>query len=295
MMATYAFDNAWQLARQRLDAIEAWFDPGTICHLSARGVGSGWHCLEVGAGGSIAAWLGDRVGPEGSVLATDLDTRHVEALGHPHVRALRHDVVRDPLPPETFDLAHLRLVLAHLSDRQAALERLATALKPGGWLLAEEMDFASAALDPSAGARAVALFTQALAAHHRMMARHGMDPFYGRRLLGELQGQGLVATGADGRSACCRGGSPESAAWRLTFEQLREELVEMGWMSDDEVAAIVALFDDPTTIFLTQTTVAAWGQRPRDSWAAHVVPEQRPPSVIEERDRLNRELARFIT
>jgi hypothetical protein len=37
-------------------------------------VGPGWRCLEVGSGGgSIAAWLCDRVGPDGSVLATDLD------------------------------------------------------------------------------------------------------------------------------------------------------------------------------------------------------------------------------
>jgi hypothetical protein len=65
-MTTYAFDNSWELARQRLDAIEAWFDPGTIRHLTERGVAPGWHCLEVGAGGgSIAAWLGDRVGPAG--------------------------------------------------------------------------------------------------------------------------------------------------------------------------------------------------------------------------------------
>jgi SAM-dependent methyltransferase len=262
-MTTYAFDNAWQLARQRLDALEAWFDPGTIRHLSALGVAPGWHCLEVGAGGgSIAAWLGDRVGAAGSVLATDLDTRHVDALAHPNVRTQRHNVECDPLPAARFDLVHLRLVLTHLSDRQAALARLVTALKPGGWLLAEEMDFASAVIDPGAGEAAAALFDKALAAHHLVMGRHGMDPFYGRRLLGEVQRQGLVATAAEGRAACRNGGSPVAVAWRLTFEQLREEIVATGAMGADEVSAIMALFDDPATIFLTQTTVAAWGQRP---------------------------------
>ena len=49
-MAKYAFDNAWEQARQRLAAIEAWLDPGTIRHLSERGIGPGWRCLEVGAG-----------------------------------------------------------------------------------------------------------------------------------------------------------------------------------------------------------------------------------------------------
>jgi hypothetical protein len=51
----------------------------------------------------------------------------------------------------------------------------------------------------------------------------------------------------------------------MAFEQLREELVATGEMTDDDVAAIIALLDDPAIAFLTQTTVAAWGQRPAAS------------------------------
>jgi SAM-dependent methyltransferase len=260
-MTTYAFANAWQLARQRLSALEAWLDPDTIRHLTARGIVPGWHCLEVGAGGgSIAAWMGDRVGPSGSVLATDLDTRHVDALARPNVQTLRHDVVRDPLPTESFDLVHTRLVLMHLPDWETALDRLVSALKPGGWLVVEEMDFAGAALDPACGPDAVALFDVALAGLQRGMAEHGTDSYFGRRLLGALRSRGLQAIATEGRSSCSPGGSPASIAWRLAFEQLREELVAMGALSDDDVSAVAALLDDPDTSFLTQTTIAAWGQ-----------------------------------
>jgi hypothetical protein len=70
---TYAFKNALDAQRARLRTLETLFDPGTIRYLEARGVAPGWRCAKVGAGrGSIAAWLYDRVGPEGSVLATDL-------------------------------------------------------------------------------------------------------------------------------------------------------------------------------------------------------------------------------
>ncbi len=104
-MPEYAFDNAWRQARQRLSALEACPDPGTLCHLGERGVGPGWRCLEVGAdGGSIAAWLCDRVDPTGSVLATALDARFLDALDRPNLQALRHDIVRDPLPAKGFDL-----------------------------------------------------------------------------------------------------------------------------------------------------------------------------------------------
>jgi ubiquinone/menaquinone biosynthesis C-methylase UbiE len=51
-------------------------NPGTIRRMGNIGVTDGWICLEVGAGaGSIARWLARRVGPTGSVVATDLDTR----------------------------------------------------------------------------------------------------------------------------------------------------------------------------------------------------------------------------
>jgi Methyltransferase domain len=104
-MTSYAFDNAWQQARQRLAAIEGSLDPGTTRHLSERGVGPGWQCIEVGAGGgSIAAWLCDRVGLTGGVLATDFDPRFVETLDRPNLQTQRHDICRDPLPTGAFDL-----------------------------------------------------------------------------------------------------------------------------------------------------------------------------------------------
>ena len=54
----------------RLRLIEQASDPTTLAHLDRIGVGAGWRCLEVGAGGgSVAAWLGERVGPTGHVLA----------------------------------------------------------------------------------------------------------------------------------------------------------------------------------------------------------------------------------
>jgi ubiquinone/menaquinone biosynthesis C-methylase UbiE len=128
---------------ERLTALEAVLDAGTVRHLEALGVGAGWGCLEVGAGaGSIARWLCERVGRGGHVLATDLDTRFVEAaLLHQHNgTVLQHDLLRDRLPEASFELVHARLLLAWLTEPSHGLTKLVAALKPGGLLLAEELD-----------------------------------------------------------------------------------------------------------------------------------------------------------
>ena len=154
----YAYDNAVAGQRERLRTLEALFDAGTVAELEARGIDRGWRCLEVGAGGgSIALWLADRVAPEGIVAATDRDTTLLDELSHPNLEVRVHDVLEDDLPEREFDVVHVRLLLAWLSDRRTALRRLIGALKPGGWLVAEELDFASAVPDPRMGAELCAL------------------------------------------------------------------------------------------------------------------------------------------
>ena len=129
----YVFDNAEvEQARRRFAGLPLIFDPGTIRVLSERGVGPGWSCLEVGGGGgSVAAWLAERVGPTGFVLVTDIDTRFLEAMHAPNLEVQRHDIATDPLPESAFDLVHTRLVLQHVPGRDEALARMAAALKAG--------------------------------------------------------------------------------------------------------------------------------------------------------------------
>jgi ubiquinone/menaquinone biosynthesis C-methylase UbiE len=146
----YALDNAAVQAGDRVAALSQLFDSGTIHHLEERGVAAGWHCLEVGGGGgSMAAWLSERVGPNGRVTVTDINTRFLESLQRPNLEVRRHNIVTDPLPEATFDLVHARLVLMHLPERDAVLARLIKALKPGGWLLDEEFDVLSMYTDPA--------------------------------------------------------------------------------------------------------------------------------------------------
>jgi SAM-dependent methyltransferase len=259
---TYAFDNALAVQRERLETLETLFDPGTIRQLEARGVAPGWRCLEVGAGGgSIAAWLSDRVGPTGSVLATDLDTKWVAELSHPNLEVRVHDLLEDDLPEGEFDLVHVRLVLGWLHDPRVGLQRLIGALRPGGWLLAEAIDFLTAVPDPRMDAEPRALFERIVNAHNTVLAeRHAFDPFYGRQVTGDLEDAGLTDIGSEGRTSMWHGGGPGGRIWQLTIAQLRESIIDRCLMSPTEVDAALTLCDDPDLTMMSPLVMAAWGR-----------------------------------
>src|SRR5947208_12241052 len=144
-MSKYIYDPTTEQERERLGALESVLDPGTIRVFETIGVSKTWRCLEVGGGGgSVTRWLCERVGPEGHVVATDLNTRFLEEIEAPNLEVRRHDVVAEPLDENTFDLVHSRDVLEHIPEREAVLDKMVAAVKPGGWLVAEDVDCMSA-------------------------------------------------------------------------------------------------------------------------------------------------------
>ena len=255
-MTAYAFDNAWQQARRRHALLEECLDPATVRRMKALGVGEGWTCLDLGAGGgSVARWLCAQVGAAGHVLATDLDTRFLDALKEPNLEVRRHNLVTDALPPETFDLVHTRLVLMHLPEREQLLPRLIAALKPGGSLLLEEHDIfpvATTAHGP---------YAETWAAVARAVRAAGALPDWGRELPRLLTAQGLTEVGAEGDVPVFAGASSMAQFWRLSWEQLREGILKVG-ASEEDFNQALALLSDPQQWFIGPAIVAAWGRRP---------------------------------
>lgn len=258
----YPFDNAAVGQRDRLRALEAVLDRGTFRHLEGRGVRAGWHCLEVGAGaGSVAHWLAERVGPGGSVLATDLDTTPLRDLRHPALEVRVHDLMRDPLPEARFDLVHVRLVLAWLPDAALAVARLVAALKPGGWLVGEDLDFVSAVPAPDMDADAAALFARVLDAHLDVLTTNtGLNPQHGRRLRSLFEEAKLVDVGAEGTATMWRGGEPGGELWRLTFAQLRDLMLATGTVSAADIDRASELCRQGLS-FLSPVAMTVWGRR----------------------------------
>src|SRR5690606_28466931 len=90
---------------ERLRRIEEIADPGSRHRLKAAGLGPGWSCLEVGAGaGSVAAWMAERVGSEGEVVAVDLDVGFLAASQLPGVQIIEGDIRQLNLHAARFDI-----------------------------------------------------------------------------------------------------------------------------------------------------------------------------------------------
>lgn len=256
----YLLDNAAPQAPARFRALAELYDGGTIRHLEGCGVASGWRCLEVGGGGgSIARWLADRVSPGGRVLATDVDTRHLNALCDPRIEVRHHDIL-EPLPEGPFDLIHARLVLNALADRDAVLHRMVGSLAPAGWLLLEEFDSDSAAPDPGLDSGETYLETHRALA--RFMSDKGFDRRYGRRLFRQFRDCGLSEVAAEARMFMCTGGSAGAALIRANLEQLRDALIDRGYVTESQFAEDIAALDRPDFMMPSSILWSVCGRRP---------------------------------
>lgn len=236
----YAFDNDSPHANEQHRCLGAAHDGITTARLAQTGVGPGWDCLEVGAGGgSVALWLAERVAPGGSVLATDVKPEHIPARAGLTVR--RHDVVHDPLPEAGFDLIHSRLVLTHLPQRRVVLGGLLRALRPGGWLQLEEfdIDYAPVLLAPDRRTREG--YEAFQAAKGRALRAAGADPSWGRTCAEDLRAAGFTDVEPVPHLMPWTADSPGLQLQLHHTDHLREALLEHGLTNDQLLAAREAM------------------------------------------------------
>jgi len=200
--------------------------------------------------------MAERVAPDGSVLAVDLDTTHLEPLAGGSLEVRRHDLLRDDLPTSAFDLVHERSVLSWLGDG-GALERLVASLAPGGWLLAEDFDWA---IHGSAdGSPTVAKAYEAII---NLLESVGYQRHYGRTLLRRLERAGLEDTASEARSYVLRGGSPGTAFDRYSMLAHRDAILATGALTEPEYDETLRFLQDPDEHVLTPVLYAAWGRKP---------------------------------
>ena len=243
------------MERRRLQVLERLRDPLTMRRLRRLDVTAGWRCLEVGAGaGSIVQWLSEAVGPTGQVLAIDLDTRLLQGLDAANVEVRVQDLLGEHWDLAGFDLVHVRAVLHHLPGRQKqAIARLISALRPGGWLLAEELHMvADDQLQPGPWGQVRAAFA------HLPQADYTWAP-----ALPALVADSLIEMGTESDVDIGTGASDVAEFLRLSLHALRAPFLATGAVDADLLAAAEAQLNDRTqarVVGCHWTTV--WGRTP---------------------------------
>jgi SAM-dependent methyltransferase len=268
-MSGYALDNSWQQARYRLSLLQQYLDPISRRRLTALGIAEGMRCLEIAAGaGSMAFWMCERVGAGGRVVATDINTELLRDAPHRNLQVLTHDVMTDA-PPEggQFDFVHVRWLLHHLPRPELAIGRMVDALRPGGWLLVEDVDFFPLLTSTSPVYRD---FMLALA-RAVVLRASGRDCFWARALPALVAGMGLRQTGAEGDFQVIQGGSPLAEFFSLTATQMRDRILESRDLDEGRLDEALDLLKDPGFWGLGGAGIAVWGQRPAQ-WPPEKIP-----------------------
>ena len=255
----YALDSAWHAERERLDSITSLYDPGTLEICDRLGVSSGWDCLDVGAGaGTLAQSLGRLVAPSGTVTALDVDTRFLDPLASERLQILEADTTKQSAPAGQFDVVHARLLLEHLVEREEVLDAIAQATKPGGWVLIEDFDWATAlVIDPPSPTH-----DKVATAIMELFVTHGYGPSYGRTLPRRLEASGLTDIRTRAQSIEVRADRQNGLPhWELLADQLAPVLRATGLVTDEEIDCFHQLWHDGQTICFSPLMVSCWGRR----------------------------------
>jgi SAM-dependent methyltransferase len=123
--------------------------------LERLGLGPGWCCVDVGAGGGdVSVALAEMVGREGRVYAVDSDPLARDEVAR---AAATHDAQvialtqagEDLTLPEQVDLAFCRFLLLHVRVPEVVLRAMAAAVKPGAWVVVQEPITSAGRIDGS--------------------------------------------------------------------------------------------------------------------------------------------------
>ncbi len=240
--------------------------PTTKRLLRRVGLKAGMRCLDAGCGiGAITLELARRVGPAGQAVGIDLDHGYLELARQEASRqnlpaVFRAEGVTDLREEAAYDLVFSRFLLTHLPDPAQALAGLVRAVRPGGVVVIEDVQFTGHFCYPACPA-----FDRYVNVYQEVVQKKGGDANIGPRLPGLLLDAGLEQVRFDVVQPSFRRG-PGKQMIPLTMEHIREAVVTAGLASDAAVAALVAELDEfarnPRTIVSMPRIFQVWGCRP---------------------------------
>jgi SAM-dependent methyltransferase len=252
--------------RERLRILSRVMRPSSLALLRRQGVSEGMTCLEIGCGGGdLACDLAELVGDNGRVIATDVDatilelaSREAQERGFTNLEFVRSDIISET-PVRNVDLVHARFLLTHLPLRDRALKQMYEALRTGGSVILEDIDFRGYFTEPQCPA-----FWRYVDLHTRAMQAHGGDPFIGPRLPSLLEAAGFEDIEVSiVQPASIRG--EVKLMTPLTMENIAPAVESQGLATQSEIAELVEelyrFAQTPGTVGCIPRVVQAWGYK----------------------------------
>jgi len=255
------------------------------------GLRSGERVLDVGSGlGQFSRMLARAVAPGGAVIGIEHDK---DQLAEAHRQARedgeeqlvdfrRGDALDLPLQEEewgTFDVAHARFVLEHVTDPLAVVRSMARAVRPGGRVILEDDDHEVLRLVPEPP-HVLELWR----AYYMTYQHQGKDPYVGRNLISLIHEAGLQPRSNDCLFFGSTSGSPDFDAMVDNFigiiDGARKVIASFDLADDAQIEHGLKAFDE----WRSHPHAAMWYTT---SWAEGVRPGPRKrlvPAVATEID-----------
>ena len=252
--------------RERLRVLGRVKRPTTLPLLERAGVTPGLRCLDVGCGGGDVTFdLASLVGLTGEAIGIDVDATKIELaradaeqVGVTNLE-FRVGDVSGGLGEDEYDAIYVRFVLTHLRDPEAGVEVMRRALRRGGRLIVEDIDFRGSFCEPES-----ADFERYEEIYEESARRNGGDPWIGLRLPAMLAAAGFVRVQPHVvQPADLEGESKLMPA--LTLENIKGTAIRHGVARAEEIDRLVdelyALARDPRTYVANPRIVQVVGEK----------------------------------
>jgi ubiquinone/menaquinone biosynthesis C-methylase UbiE len=253
--------------RERLRVLGRVMRPTTLPLLERAGVAAGLCCLDVGCGGGDVSFdLASLVGLTGRVVGLDLDSSKIEMARADAAQVAVTNVefrvgdLTDGLGEEEYDVVYARFLLTHLSDPEAGVATMQRALRPGGRLVVEDIDFRGSFCEPENAmfARYEEIYEQAARANEG-------DPWIALRVPAMLVAAGLDRVQPTVVQAAELVGESKAMP-ALTLENIRGTALRHGVATAEEIDRLVdelyALARDERTFVANPRVVQVIGVKP---------------------------------
>ena len=252
--------------KSRLKVLSRVMQPHTQNLFQRLGITTGMHCLDIGCGGGDVTFeLALLVGNSGQVVGQDLDETIIR-LTQEDCQQLNltnvHLKVADVFSlneKEKYDLVYTRFLLTHLNRPQTAIEKMKMAVKSGGLIAVEDIEFSGHFCYPKCSA-----FDKYIELYQQVVKNKEGDPEIGPKLPGILRQAGFKKVNLNLVQPTFMEGEGKLVA-QITMEKIREAILEQALSSPNEIDTIISeikeFTQNPETIISLPRIFQVWGRK----------------------------------